>query len=70
MLLDDYSRRIVAERFAWQADGALLEQVLWEALQRWGAPQRLDADNGAIYVTERLETILARLPIRLLHSRP
>ncbi|MBX5467300.1 MAG: DDE-type integrase/transposase/recombinase [Firmicutes bacterium] len=70
VLLDDYSRRIVAGRFAWQADGALLEQVLWEALQRWGAPQRLYADNGAIYVTERLETILARLQIRLLHSRP
>jgi len=70
VILDDYSRRIVAGRFAWAADSALLEQLLWEALHRWGAPARFYCDNGAIYVTERLETILARLHIRLIHSRP
>ncbi|MCY0897326.1 MAG: DDE-type integrase/transposase/recombinase [Firmicutes bacterium] len=70
VILDDYSRRIVAGRWAWSADAALLEAVLWEALHRWGAPHRFYCDNGAIYVTERLEQILARLQIRLIHSRP
>ena len=70
VLMDDYSRRIVAGRFAWAADGVLLEALLWEALQKWGAPARLYTDNGAIYTSDRLETLTARLNIRLVHTPP
>lgn len=70
VLLDDYSRRIVAGQFAWHADTALLEALLWQAVQRWGVPQRIYTDNGAIYVSHRLEGILARLDVRLLHTPP
>ncbi len=70
VLLDDYSRRIVAGRFAWAADTALLEELLALALTRWGAPARLTTDNGGIYTSDRLETILARLDIRLTHTPP
>ncbi|MDA8193665.1 MAG: DDE-type integrase/transposase/recombinase [Thermaerobacter sp.] len=70
VLMDDYSRRIVAGRFAWSADSTLLEALLWEALQKWGAPERLYTDNGAIYTSDRLETILARLTVRLVHAPP
>jgi putative transposase len=70
VLLDDYSRRIVAGQFAWHADTTLLEGLLWQAVQRWGVPQRLYTDNGAIYVSHRLEGILARLDVRLRHTPP
>jgi len=70
VLLDDYSRRIVAGQFAWAADTALLEALLWQAIQRWGAPRKIYTDNGLIYVSRRLEGILARLDIRLIHTPP
>ncbi|AEW04158.1 Integrase catalytic region [Sulfobacillus acidophilus DSM 10332] len=70
VLMDDYSRRIVAGQFAWQADLTVLEDLLWEALQRWGAPQRLYVDNGGPYSSDRLATICARLNIRLIHATP
>ena len=60
VILDDYSRRIVAGQFAWAADTALLEALLWQAVHRWGAPRRLYCDNGQIYVSRRIEGILAR----------
>lgn len=69
-LLDDYSRRLVAGQFAWSADTALLEALLWEAIHRWGAPRRAYTDNGKIFVSRRLEGILARLDIRLIHTPP
>jgi len=70
VILDDYSRRVVAGRFAWHADSALLEQLLWEAIQRWGAPQRLYTDQGAIYTSDRLGVLCGRLNIRLVHTPP
>ena len=70
VILDDYSRRIVAGQFAWSADTALLEALLWQAVHRWGAPQRRYCDNGPIYVSRRIEGILARLAIRLIHTPP
>jgi len=69
-LLDDYSRRIVAGRWAWHADTALLEDLLAEALSRWGVPQRLYTDNGSLYTSDRLAQICARLGIRLVHTPP
>ena len=44
VLLDDYSRRVVAGQFAWSADTALLESLLWTAIQRWGTPRKLYTD--------------------------
>lgn len=70
MLLDDYSRRIVAGRFVWHADSETLEQLLAEAWQRWGVPEKLYTDNGGIYVSHRLEIVLARLAVRLTHTPP
>jgi len=70
VLMDDYSRRIVAGRWAWQADTALLEDLLAEALLRYGAPERLYTDNGSIYTSDRLTQICARLNIRLVHTPP
>ena len=70
VLLDDYSRRIVAGRWAWQADTAVLEDLLAEALLRYGAPERLYTDNGSIYTSDRFTQICARLHIRLVHTPP
>jgi putative transposase len=68
VILDDYSRRIMAGQFAWSADTDLLEALLRQALERWGAPRRFYCDNGPIYVSQRLEGIRARLDIRLIHT--
>lgn len=68
VILDDDSRRIMAGQLAWSADTDLREALLRQALERWGAPRRLYCDNGQIYVSRRLEGILARLDIRLIHT--
>lgn len=60
----------MAGQFAWSADTALLEALLWTAIQRWGAPQRLYTDNGLVYLSRQLEGFLARLDIRLIHTLP
>ena len=44
VLLDDNSRRVVAGRFAWAADAALLEELLAAAVAQWGAPERVYCD--------------------------
>ena len=59
VLLDDYSRRVVAGRFAWAADAALLEELLAAAVAQWGAPERVYCDNGQIYPSDRPTTVLA-----------
>jgi putative transposase len=70
VLMADDSRRLVAGRWAWQADSALLEAVLAEALLRYGAPERLDPDNGSLDNSDRFTQICARLNIRLVHTPP
>lgn len=70
VLMDDYSRRVVAGQFAWAADAALLEDLLAAAVAQWGAPERVYCDNGKIYVSDRFATVLARLGTRLVHTPP
>ena len=70
VLLDDYSRRVVAGRFAWAADAAWLEELLAAAVRQWGAPERVYCDNGLIDTSDRFTTVLARLGARVVHTPP
>jgi putative transposase len=67
--IDDYSR-LVYGQFYWEEQLPRLEDCLKRTILRYGIPQRIYVDNGAIYSSRHLQRICARLCIRLTHSRP
>jgi putative transposase len=67
--IDDYSRMVYGQ-FYYEEKGPRLEDCLKRAILRYGIPQQIYVDNGAIYSSRHLERICARLTIRLTHSKP
>lgn len=67
--IDDYSRNLYGQ-FYFEEKGPRLEDCLKRAILRYGIPQQIYVDNGAIYSSKHLERVCARLSIRLSHSRP
>jgi len=69
-VIDDCSRVIVGSRFFFHENSISLEIVLKEAISKFGLPQNLYTDNGAIFVSSHLQLACARLGIALIHSKP
>lgn len=69
-LLDDASRLIAHSAFCLGETALDIEGVLKEAILKRGLPKKLIIDNGAAYRSDSLQSICARLSIRLIHSRP
>lgn len=67
--IDDFSRNLYGQ-FYFEEKGPRLEDCLKRAILRYGIPQKIYVDNGAIYSSKHLERVCARLTIRLTHSRP
>lgn len=67
--IDDYSR-LAYGQFYFEEKGPRLEDCLKRAILRYGLPQRIYVDNGAIYSSHHLQRVCGRLRIRLSHSRP
>ena len=68
--MDDASRLITHSAFC-PAESALeVEGVLKQAVLKRGLPTKLVIDNGAAYRAETLQSICARLEIRLIYCRP
>jgi hypothetical protein len=68
--LDHATRYPVADRYELAEDLASLRHCLLCALLRWGAPQKVYLDQGSVYRAEQLAYSLARLGVKLIHSRP
>lgn len=69
-LLDDASRLIPHAAFCAHEGALAIEGVLKQALLKRGRPACLLVDNGSAYRSASLQSICARLEIRLLHSAP
>jgi putative transposase len=67
--LDDYSRMVYGQ-FYYEEKGPRLEDCLKRAILRYGIPQQIYVDNGAIYSSRHLQRVCAKLTIRLTHSKP
>lgn len=67
--IDDYSRMLYGQ-FYYEEKGPRLEDCLKRAILRYGIPQQIYVDNGAIYSSRHLERVCAKLTIRLTHSKP
>lgn len=67
--LDDYSRLGYGE-FYFKEKLPSLENTFKKWIIRYGVPETIYADNGAVYSSHYLETICGNLGIHLTHSRP
>jgi len=69
-IIDDCSRVIVGARFFFHENSLSLQSLVKEAINRFGVPQALYTDNGAIFISSSLQLACARLGIALIHSKP
>jgi transposase InsO family protein len=69
-LMDDASRLVCHSAFYFAETAVFVEQTLKEAILKRGLPKMLVVDNGPAYRAETLQTICARLGIRLVYCRP
>jgi putative transposase len=67
--LDDYSR-VVDGRFYWKEQLPALEDSLMKWVIRYGVPESIYCDNGAVYSSHHLQNICVTLGIQLHHSKP
>ena len=66
-LMDDASRLIVHGQFCLGETALDIENILKQAILKRGVPKKLIVDNGAAYKSESLQSICARLGIRLIY---
>jgi transposase InsO family protein len=69
-LLDDATRVVPYAAFALAENTAAFLPVLQQAVLRRGVPKRLYVDNGAVYRSNHLSLVCAKLGITLIHARP
>lgn len=69
-LMDDASRLIVHSEFRLGETALDIQAVLKQALLKRGIPNRIILDNGSAYRSGDLQSICARLQIRLVFCRP
>lgn len=69
-LLDDATRVVPYAAFALQENTSAFLPVLKQAILRRGVPKRLYVDNGAVYRSNHLSLVCAKLGITLIHARP
>ncbi len=69
-LLDDATRVVPYAAFALSENTAAFLPVLQQAILRRGVPKRLYVDNGAVYRSNHLSLVCAKLGTTLIHARP
>jgi putative transposase len=69
-LLDDATRVVPYAAFALSENTAAFLPVLQQSILRRGVPKRLYVDNGALYRSNHLSLVCAKLGITLIHTRP
>jgi putative transposase len=70
VLVDDYSRLLVAGRWMEEENTRSGQELLRSAVLRRGVPEHLYVDNGAPYKSAQLARSCAVLGIHLVHSKP
>jgi putative transposase len=69
-LLDDATRVVPFASFALSENTAAFLPVFKSAVMRRGIPKRLYVDNGAVFRSQHLALVCAKLGVTLIHARP
>ncbi len=67
--IDDASRLIVGQGLFLEDTAIHVQEVLKQAMKRYGLPKKIFVDNGSPYKNKQLALILAQLGIDLIHAR-
>lgn len=70
VFIDDYSRYVVHGQFYFEERVPRLEDCLKKAIIKFGIPEVIYVDNGAIYSSHHFQRICGRLGTQLKHTRP
>jgi transposase InsO family protein len=68
--VDDYSRRILSAKYFFDEKLPRMEDTSRTMILRWGIPEKLYLDNGAVYIAAQFAFILSELGIRKIHHPP
>jgi putative transposase len=69
-LIDDATRLVPYGAFAFSENTQSVLPILEQAIRRRGVPLRLYVDNGAVYRSQHLSLVCAKLGVTLIHARP
>ena len=69
-LIDDCTRYIVHGEFYDNMEQSIVEDTLYKAIMKYGAPRRLYFDNGKQYRTHWMRRACDLLGIRLIYAKP
>lgn len=69
-VIDIYSRMIIAWRVEEREDQDLVNEMFTQAIEAYGAPKVVHADNGAVMKTNDLKELLEPLGVQMSHNRP
>ena len=69
-IIDDHSRFLTGHQFVRRPDAIRFAAVLRSAVERYGIPATLYADNGGCFTDSSLARTCAVLGIKLTHSQP
>jgi putative transposase len=70
VFLDDFSRACVHGQFYWEERVPRLEDCLKKAILKFGIPELIYVDNGAIYSSHHFKRICGSLGTELKHTKP
>jgi transposase InsO family protein len=68
--IDDFSRKILFGKYYLSEKLPCLEDSFRYMLLRWGIPEKIFVDNGAVYISRHFMGILAELEIKQLRHKP
>lgn len=68
--IDDHSRRLLFSRFYDNQEEAIIEDTFHQAILRHGTFDACYFDNGSQYIAKQIRFSLAKLGIRVIHSKP
>jgi putative transposase len=69
-VIDIYSRMIIAWRVADREDKSLVNEMFSQAIEAYGPPGIVHADNGAVMKSNDLQNLLSDHGVQMSHNRP
>lgn len=67
--MDDFSRKFMYARYYWDEKLPRMEDCFRQAVLRWGLPENLYCDNGAVFISNYFLFLVSDLEIKKIHHR-
>lgn len=68
--IDDYSRKILYAEYYWNEKLPCMEDSFRKMVLRYGIPEKIYLDNGAVYISNHFNFVIRDLDIKKIHHPP